>query len=129
MITVKLIRTVVFGDTNNAINQSLSEWGRVLKSHHINKLTTGSRSGRLYGTHRASAPGEYPASRSGNLVKSVGVDLGNKQLVFGEGVHYAKYLEHGTGKMEPRPHLKRSADDKIQDLQALFDKKIRQILK
>jgi len=124
MITLKLIKNIKANGVVPAINQSLIEWGRVLKEYHVSKLTSGSRSGRLYGTHRASAPGEYPANRSGALVRSVGVDVKNKQLTFGEGADYAKYLEHGTRNMEARPHLRRSADAKIGHLEKLFNSKI-----
>ena len=77
---------------------------------------SGGRAGRLYKvpgtgrTYRASAPGEAPASRLGHLrasykymVQGQGV---NSEGVVGSDLAYSHYLEYGTAKMKPRPHLK-----------------------
>lgn len=76
-------------------------------------IGTGSRSGRIYTyrgrPHQASAPGEPPAKRSGRLLGSSSyVVRGSRQMEVGESVEYALYLEEGTVKMAPRPHLIRA---------------------
>lgn len=54
----------------------------------------------------ASAPGEAPAVRSGNLLKSVRFKIEGSDMEFGAGnntIDYAKFLELGTRKIEARP--------------------------
>src|SRR3954453_1205524 len=71
------------------------------------------KTGRLYRTfnkrklHRASAPGESPATDSGTLASRVFHDVqagGFAASVFSD-VNYASYLEFGTRRMAPRPYL------------------------
>lgn len=83
-------------------------------------IRTGSRTGRIYTfrgrPHQASAPGEPPANRSGKLSKSVGFRVRNHaEMVVGESAEYAKFLEDGTRKMDPRPHLIVAVRNKAQD--------------
>jgi len=77
------------------------------------------KTGRLK-KHRASAPGEAPASMTGQLCRSLGYEGANtgNRLEFGAGgrghklrkgqklVEYAKFLEKGTKRMAKRPFLK-----------------------
>jgi len=66
---------------------------------------TGPRSGRVYRLggrpHRASAPGEPPADRSGRLMRSLVVVADR----LASTAPYARYLEHGTARMAPRPFI------------------------
>jgi len=61
------------------------------------------------GFHRASAPGEAPASDTGRLVNSINsyaVGNGEAISVAGRGtVKYATMLEFGTSKMAARPFM------------------------
>lgn len=76
---------------------------------------TGGRSGRLYGAHRASAPGEPPAIDTGLLANTIGVmsGLGDTQgmsaIVF-VNADYGMHLEFGTRHMAPRPFLRPAFD-------------------
>lgn len=75
-------------------------------------------SGRFYGRHQASAPGEAPASRSGKLARSAGYRAGsNDRLEVGVGdgtdsMEYARYLEEKTKLMEARPYVLRAHLDR-----------------
>jgi len=74
-------------------------------------ILSGTRTGRMYGTHQASAPGEPPANWTGELVASGGTRYDRSRLV-GEVIFSAPYalaLEFGTEKMEPRPYLRPAA--------------------
>jgi len=58
-----------------------------------------------------SAPGQAPAYITGTLRKSVDFKVnGAQSLTFGETAPYAGFLEDGTRKMAPRPHLKAVID-------------------
>jgi hypothetical protein len=57
--------------------------------------------------HRASAPGEPPASDTGLLLNSIHHEMGDDgdgwYVDVGSDLQYAIYLEFGTRKMAPRP--------------------------
>lgn len=70
--------------------------------------------GRVYAksnptrTHRASAPGAYPATDTGRLVSSVRMILPTASSMSGEvgtAVNYGAWLEFGTSRMAARPWL------------------------
>jgi HK97 gp10 family phage protein len=71
------------------------------------------KSGRIYRvpgfsrTYQASAPGEAPAIRTGNLRSSILVEfVGPCYRRVGTNVEYAKYLEFGTRRISARPFLR-----------------------
>lgn len=77
------------------------------------------KSGRIYKrgnvTHQASAPGEAPATDTGNLVNSAYTkQLGRADYETGFTAEYAAHLEFGTAKIEPRPYL-RPAVEAVRD--------------
>lgn len=79
-----------------------------------NEVLRGQRSGRKYGSHTASAPGESPANWSGHL-RGTGWKTITDGHLFGieTETDYAQLLEDGTpgGKIAPRPYK-----DKIEQL-------------
>jgi hypothetical protein len=68
--------------------------------------------GRQYGRHRASAPGQPPATDTGRLAASLREELRRDERglveVVGTDVDYALPLELGTRDIEPRPFLRPS---------------------
>lgn len=80
-------------------------------------ISRGPKSGKVYrrgpgrnlsATHQASAPGQYPASDTGQLAKFVLVDKatpGNMTAIVGTNVQYGPMLEFGTSRMAARPWL------------------------
>ena len=83
-----------------------------IRGEAVKSIQTGSKSGILYQKynprreHRASAPGEAPASDTGNLVSKIIVRQKDEDHVFVESnAHYSAFLEYGTSKMQPRPFL------------------------
>jgi HK97 gp10 family phage protein len=76
----------------------------------VRSIQRGPKTGREYGKHRASSPGEPPASDTGNLARSVTVsDLtGEGEAVISVRAPYAAALEFGTddGKILERPFLR-----------------------
>ena len=72
----------------------------------------GSKSGRLYGRHRASAPGEAPAIDMGILHGSMFVrQVGPTAYLVGTNVEYAPHLEMGTVNIAMRPFLLPAVED------------------
>ncbi len=71
------------------------------------------KNGKLYRLpggrrHRASAPLQAPANRTGRLLRSVAAVMrGSQQLEFGylDSADYGGFLESGTRNMAPRPNL------------------------
>lgn len=81
-------------------------------------------SGRMYGAHQASAPGEPPAPNTGelrgSLVDTVSV---NRGVVVGrvvENHEAAAHLEGGTENMAPRPHMRRALTEGWKRINAAF---------
>lgn len=94
------------------------------------EVLRGQRSGKKYtkypyrSTYTASAPGEPPASRTGNLrmhwsgdVRGSGSDF---TLCIESGEKYAGYLENGTKKMAARPFKDRIIEKALPGVKAIF---------
>ncbi len=71
------------------------------------------RRGRV--VHRASSPGNPPAVDTGRLRASytwrLGSDARGPYVEVGTNVIYAPWLEYGTRRMQPRPHLRPAIND------------------
>lgn len=94
-----------------AADDVLHDAGDLLKSKVVFAISRGSPQGRFYKrgavTHRASAPGDAPATDTGRLINSIYVDKMPGAVVVGSNLAYAAYLERGTigrgGYVAPRP--------------------------
>jgi HK97 gp10 family phage protein len=90
-----------------AVKKALLTGANLVRNTAITSITKGGKSGAIRGKHRASAPGEPPASDTGFLVSHIFVKPVGDGLtvdVFASA-KYAKWLEFGTNKMQPRPFL------------------------
>lgn len=81
-------------------------------------ISRGPKSGRLYGKHQASAPGEAPATNTGRLIKSIQWQILNQGLAaeIGSPLSYSSFLEDGTRKMDPRPWLLPAYEKHVDDI-------------
>ena len=86
--------------------------GQFIRGEAIKSIQAGAKSGIVYEkynprrSHRASAPGQAPASDTGNLVSKIIVKQKTKNIVNVESnADYSAFLEYGTSKMEPRPFM------------------------
>ena len=99
-------------DLQEPFREVIKGGGQLIRGEAIKSIQTGPKSGRTYEkynprrTHKASAPGEAPASDTGNLVSQIRVKEENKDLVKVESnALYSSFLEFGTSKMLARPFL------------------------
>lgn len=85
--------------------------GKKLRQTASDNIKKRGRRGRVYKfkgrRHVASVPNESWANRSGEARRGLIYKVrGSQQLLFGNTVEYAKFLEFGTKNMAPRPaHL------------------------
>ena len=86
--------------------------GQLIRGEAIKSIQSGGKSGVMYQKynprreHRASAPGQAPASDTGNLVSKIIVKQKTKNVVNVESnADYSAFLEYGTSKMEARPFM------------------------
>lgn len=77
-----------------------------VRKEAIRLILETAKTGRQYGKHRASAPGEPPASQTGTLVNRTVTDFDEIRLVGSVRfqTEYAMHLEVGTENMEARPY-------------------------
>lgn len=83
-------------------------------TNRVKRLLSQPGTGRVYRrrrvTHRASRPGQPPAVDTGRLRSSytwrTGEDAEGFFVEVGTNVKYAPFLEFGTRRMRPRPHLR-----------------------
>ena len=101
--------------SEKAIKTAFDDIGRNYQKTMAREMRKRNKRGRIYnvrsrsgGTrrHRASAPDQTPANLSGNMAQGIDYKVsGSKKMEFGARAFYAKFLEEGTKKMEPRPGL------------------------
>jgi len=114
--------------------------GQLIRGEAVKSIQQGSKSGIVYEkynprrTHRASAPGQAPASDTGNLVSKIMVQQKDKNHVeVQSNADYSAFLEYGTSKMEPRPFMLPAFEkSKKPIINAVFNrvkKKIEEIVK
>jgi HK97 gp10 family phage protein len=95
------------------LNKAVFASAQRVRTEAIKSLHDGNKSGRVYKrgavTHRASAPGEAPATDTGRLANSITAYAGANGEAFtvaGRGTaKYAALLEFGTSKIAPRPFM------------------------
>tara|TARA_R100001224_G_scaffold66993_1_gene40388 strand:- start:439 stop:888 length:450 start_codon:yes stop_codon:yes gene_type:complete len=108
---LKSFRTIS-KDMKPELRQVIQGGAQLIRGEAVKSIQSGPKSGRVYQrynptrTHKASAPGEAPASDTGNLVRNIRVNQKSQDIVTVESrAHYSKFLEYGTSKMQARPFL------------------------
>jgi len=93
------------------------------------RVLKGTRSGRLYGKHRASAAGEAPAVKTGRLRSqwhgSVQGSVNSKGAsvipTLESKTPYAGILDKGTRRMASRPFKDRIAEAALPEVKKIFE--------
>ena len=124
-------------DLETPFREVIAGGAQLIRGQAIRSIQTGPKSGRIYEkynprrTHRASAPGQAPASDTGNLVSQIRVREENKDLIKVESnALYSSFLEFGTSKMLARPFLFPATESSRQKIiQAVFNKVKQEIQK
>ena len=82
-----------------------------IRTHAIKSIQRGTKSGVVYEkaspkrTHKASAPGEAPATDTGRLANSINANIEGKKAEIVADTQYAGWLEFGTQSIKPRPFM------------------------
>lgn len=94
-----------------ATKAGLSAWAQLVRNHAVQAVQKGPKTGEVYVRgkvkHQASAPGQAPATDTGNLAGSIGWNVDAQTLtadVFASAA-YAVHLELGTRHIKPRPFM------------------------
>jgi HK97 gp10 family phage protein len=124
-------------NVKRGIRQGYYNLGKQLKKYLSDKMLEKPKHGRVYlikrGSryvkHTASAPWEYAANMTGKLRRSIDFKVhGYQQLEFGQKMPYAKYIERGTSKMEPRKNLRAAIKDNLGNARMYFEQEIKKKL-
>lgn len=103
-------------DVRKGISRAISKGAIDIQRTAVASIHRGNPTGRTYKrgnvVHRASAPGEPPATDKNNLVKNILTavedhDDGNTiaYVYVTDRAPYGKWLEYGTTRIAPRPFL------------------------
>lgn len=131
------IRATVKSQVANINRKVISRGVRAVNAMRNAELEVlkGQRSGRVYrkpfsrATYTASAPGESPARRTGNLrmhwngqVNSKSSSSGGVAIVaeLESQEFYAAHLENGTSRMAPRPFVEKIKQEATPEIQKIY---------
>ena len=121
-------------DLENNMQEILLGGGQLIRGEAIRSIQTGAKSGKTYKrynptrTHKASAPGEAPASDTGFLVSNIRVKEQKDVVVVSSEASYSKFLEYGTSKMLARPFLFPAFEKSKPKIAEVIFRKIKQSL-
>ena len=123
MVSAKIQIKVNDAELKNLLNKAenlVSESSVYMAEEMKKSIASGAKSGRRYGSHTSSAPGQSPANWTGKLLSSIKVQKMKGISFVYVTAKYAEFLEFGTSKMRPRPFIipafiktKRMIQDKL----------------
>lgn len=108
-LTKKLLKLPA--EATASVKTEILKGAVLVESEAKRSIQRGVKSGRTYRrggiVHRASAPGEAPATDRGALVRSIShqVFAAGLEILVGTRIKYGSALEFGTSKISPRPWL------------------------
>jgi len=94
-------------------------------------MAAASHSGRMYGKHQASKPGETPAVDTGVYINSINTQLvsssdASAYADVGTGDERGEWLEFGTSRMAARPHFRPAYDNNVSKIEDTIRKFVKQ---
>lgn len=115
-----------------AMKRALYDIGQDMYKEARRLIKEGPKTGLKYKvrgrTHTASAPGQPPANWTGRLRRSIGFNVRTNEVEYGYKQDYGKYLEEGTTKMKPRPGLRITYKNKMNNIVNHFNLRLREQL-
>ena len=121
-------------DLEKDMKEVLLGGGQLIRGEAVRSIQQGSKSGKTYKrynptrTHKASAPGEAPASDTGFLVSNIRVKEQKDVVQVRSEASYSKFLEYGTSKMLARPFLFPAFEKSKPKIAEVIFRKIKQSL-
>ena len=121
-------------DLEKDMKEILLGGGQLIRGEAVRSIQQGSKSGKTYKrynptrTHKASAPGEAPASDTGFLVSNIRVKDQKDLVQVRSEASYSKFLEYGTSKMLARPFLFPAFEKSKPKIAEVIFRKIKQSL-
>tara|TARA_R100000655_G_scaffold6783_1_gene19099 strand:+ start:198 stop:647 length:450 start_codon:yes stop_codon:yes gene_type:complete len=121
-------------DLEKDMKEVLLGGGQLIRGEAVRSIQQGSKSGKTYKkynptrTHKASAPGEAPASDTGFLVSNIRVKEEKDVVQVRSEASYSKFLEFGTSKMLARPFLFPAFEKSKPKIAEVIFRKIKQSL-
>jgi HK97 gp10 family phage protein len=97
------------------VMEKLLEGGNTIKAEIVKEFNE-PKSGKVYGSHTASAPGEPPANMTGKLLESIKVRQEGNSVIIGTTLDYGTYLELGTSILAARPYLQPAYQKKLPEI-------------
>ena len=130
--TLKNLRLLQQG-LDKELTNVLRGGGQLIRGEAIRSIQSGPKSGRVYQkynprrTHTASAPGQPPASDTGNLVSQIMRVADGKNTLVESRADYSKFLEFGTSKMLARPFLFPASEKSIKKIIEVLKAKLNKV--
>jgi HK97 gp10 family phage protein len=89
-----------------------------VRTEAVSLILNTAKTGRVYGKHQASAPGEPFASDTGTAVNQIRTSYEPDGLTgyVNSSVEYGAALEFGTENMAPRPYLRPALQNKTKEV-------------
>ena len=115
-------------DYTAAAGRALNASAQIVRTATIDLIQRSPKTGLTYKrrtvTHKASAPGEPPATDTGFLVSQIFAKVDVARLVADveSRAPYSKFLEFGTVNMEARPFLMPAFEQSKPRIRAIFAK-------
>jgi len=122
------------------VKEAVRMGAEAVRNTMLEGMQRGPHSGRFYRVpgyskmYQASAPGEYPAVATGNLIANINVEMDKDGLSADIGVldtarvDYAAYLEYGTRNMEARPFIAPSFEANEKEIKRNIQNAVKKVL-
>lgn len=120
----------------DAVKKELLSTAVFIRNRIIKSMRRTPKTGRRYRKtknknvfHIASSPGYAPAVDTGDLLKSIKMDVRLSEVEVGSNLSgkngkYPAFLEFGTRKMDARPWLKPAVDDGKREFQSTIRRRV-----
>ena len=118
-------KRVVENPEHNA-ERLIARAAMMVQGRIVDSIQRDPKTGAVYGNHQASAPGQPPATDTGQLVRSIQWNVeGTEGEVVGvirASAPYAAMLEFGTSNIAPRPYMQPGLESQRRKIEEMFRK-------